>query len=210
MKNNLTAPIAGLTVALSLSIISCNNPADETTDAQVSEEQAVALAAASSETYTFAESSTIKFTGSKVTGSQSGSFKSFSGSFKVADGAPVSGAFTIDMDSITTEKEKLTKHLKDADFFNVPQFPKSTFEVTEFAKNTNGYDLSGNLTMLGITKNITFPAAIEQTENTVKLTSKFDINRQQWGINYEGRKDDLIRDEFVLELSLIAEKEVSE
>ena len=208
MKHHATKLTAAL--SLSLAITSCDNPADQTTDAKVDTQQEVTTASATAESYHFDPSSTINFTGSKVTGSQSGSFKTFNGSFKVDAGTPVSGEFTIDMNSITTSKDKLTGHLKNEDFFNVAKFPEATFSVTQFSKTENGYDLSGNLTMVGITNNITFPATVEQTADTINLTSKFDINRQQWGISYPGRKDDLIRDEFVLELDLTAKKSASE
>lgn len=211
MKHSLLpAATTVLSAALSFTLISCDNPADKTTDAEVSEKKEVASNQAGAETYSFiggaTESSSIKFTGSKVTGSQSGFFKTFHGSFNVKDGTPINGSFTINMDSLTTDKDKLTNHLKNEDFFNVPKFPESTFEVTQFVKNTTGYDVSGNLTMVGVTKNITFPATIQQDGDTVTLTSKFDINRQTWGISYPDQKDELIRDELVLEFNLLAKK----
>ncbi|MDC0088375.1 hypothetical protein OAI07_02415, partial [Akkermansiaceae bacterium] len=54
--------ITSLTAALSLSLISCNNPADDTTDAEMNSEQAVATATANADTYHFTPNSTIKFT----------------------------------------------------------------------------------------------------------------------------------------------------
>ena len=196
--------------ALSLSLLSCKNPADETTDAKVTEGKTVATNQdENAVTYVFADSSTLKFIGSKVTGSQNGAFDTFTGSFKMINAKPVSGKVTIDMNSVSTEKAKLTGHLKNEDFFNVEKFPSSVFEATDFSKvDDTHYNLSGNLTMLGVTKNITFPTTVTKTDNALNVSATFDINRQDWGISYAGKADDLIRDEVVimLNISAVAEK----
>ena len=201
MKNTVQY-IAGVMV---LAFVSCENPADATTDAQVGEAQEVASASAEAVTYTFTENSKITFIGSKMTGTKSGGFEKTQGEFKLVDGKPVSGSFTIDMNSIYSENEKLTAHLKNEDFFNVPQYPESKFEVTEFGALVDGsQQVSGNLTMLGVTKNITFPAQVTQTEEMIMLKSKFDIKRHDWGIVYKGKPDDLIRNEVIIEFDLVA------
>ncbi len=201
MKYTLISSIA----TLSLFFVSCDNPADSTADAEVNEPQEAAEAAIEARAYRFTPESTISFIGSKVTGSHSGEFKSFTGGFKVLDGTPVSGNFTIDMDSTVSDNEKLTAHLKNEDFFNVSKFPKSNFVVTGFEETgTDTYNVSGNLTMLDVTKNITFPASVLETAESITLTSEFDINRKDWGIVFKGKPDDLIRDEVVLKLNLIA------
>ena len=189
-----------------LALVSCDNPADDTTDAEVSvAKEVLAKGADGAKIYNFTENSKITFIGSKLTGSMSGGFKKTEGAFKLKDGKPVSGSFTIDMNSIYSENDKLTAHLKNEDFFNVPQFPIAKFEVTEFGSMEDNVQLlSGNLTMLGVTKNITIPAKVAQSEEMVKLTSKFDINRHDWGIVYKGKPDDLIRNEVVIEFDLEA------
>ena len=187
-----------------LSLSSCKNPADSTTSAEVSEAKEASTSQGGVR-YDFSESSTIGFIGSKVTGSQSGEFKTFAGHFTVKDGEPQSGEFTIDMNSTSTEKEKLTEHLKASDFFDVANYPESKFVVTNFSKKSDtSYDLSGNFTLKGVTKNITFPTTVSEKDNSVTIESDFSINRQDFGISYEGKKDDLIRDEVVLKLNLKA------
>lgn len=187
-----------------LTLSSCKNPADETVDAEVSEAGQAAISKGGA-TYTFTDASTIGFTGTKVTGSHSGEFKKFSGSFTVLDGEPQSGNFTIDMDSTTSDSEKLTTHLKNAEFFNVPKFPTTEFVVTEFVKKgEKSYTLSGNLTLHGVTKNITFPTTVEVGDSLIKVNAEFDIKRQEFGISYPGKKDDLIRDEVIIKLALEA------
>lgn len=200
-----------LTTAAAAALVSCENPADKTTTATTGE--AVEVEATTTEggtKYVFTDASAIGFIGSKVTGSHEGGFKSFTGHFHVADGAPVGNdhQVVIDMNSTWSDNDKLTGHLKNADFFNVEEFPESRFEVTGLEKTSDGaYSISGNFTLHGQTKNITFPASVSQDGETVKIAAEFDINRQDFGISYAGKKDDLIRDEVVIKLDLHAAPE---
>jgi polyisoprenoid-binding protein YceI len=187
---------------------SCENPADQTTSATVGE--AVEIAADSTAKgvkYTLAPSSEIHFVGSKVTGSHDGGFKSFTGSFTVADGQLVGSEnhVVIDMASVWSDDDKLTGHLKNEDFFHVEKHPESKFQLTSLKETGEGtYEVSGNLTLTGTTKNITFPATASMDGEKAKVHAKFDINRKDFGIIYAGMADDLIRDEVVVELKLEA------
>ncbi|MGB1874467.1 MAG: YceI family protein [Akkermansiaceae bacterium] len=187
-----------------LTLASCKNPADSTPDASVKEAEAEAVAEGG-QRYEFSPSSTIGFVGSKVTGSHEGGFKQFTGHFLVNKGKPQAGEFVIDMNSTWSDAEKLTGHLKAPDFFDVANHPQSTFKVTAFKQESPGaYVLSGNLTLRGVTKNITFPTQVSGSEDAVRIKAEFDINRQDFGIAYPGRKDDLIRDEVIIKLDLEA------
>lgn len=193
-----------------LALVSCENPADKTTSASVSEPVATAPSEAPATggvQYSFTPESEILFVGSKVTGSHSGGFKKFSGNFTVADGALVGTGqkIVIDMNSIWSDDDKLTEHLKNEDFFHVEKHPEATFELTGLKQAAEGsFEVSGNLTLTGTTKNITFPATASVTDGKAKIHAKFDINRKDFGIVYPGRTDDLIRDEVVVELKLEA------
>ncbi len=190
---------------------SCENPADKTTDAKVSEAVVKSEPVATGGTkYVFTPESQVNFVGSKVTGSHTGGFKAFTGYFTIKDGAPVGTdhKVTIDMTSTFSDDEKLTEHLKTADFFNVEKFPEAMFEVTNIKlESGSSYTVSGNFTLHGQTKNITFPATVSQTAEEVKIDAKFDINRKDFGIVYAGKTDDLIREEVVIELKLTAKPE---
>ena len=196
------------TAIATLAIVSCENPADKTTDAEVGE--AKEAASGEGQKYIFTDQSKIEFTGSKVTGSHSGGFKKFNGHFTLADGAevPSSGSFTIDMHSTWSDNERLTTHLKKADFFNVVKFSESTFELTSVEKKSElEYTVAGNFTLHGTTKNISFPAQVATGDDTITMKSEFDINRKDFGIVYTGKKDDLIRDEVIIRLDLTANVE---
>lgn len=187
-----------------LVLTSCKNPADETVDAKVGEAAEVSTVEGGS-VYEFTDNSSISFVGSKVTGSHEGGFKTFDGNFILKEGEPVAGEFTIDMNSTWSDADKLTEHLKAPDFFDVATFPESDFEVTSFErKSDSSYEVSGNLTLHGVTKNITFPTTVDASDELIKVSAEFDINRNDFGINYAGKKDDLIRKEVIIKFDLEA------
>lgn len=200
-----------LVSAASLFFVSCENPADKTTNAKVSDAvEVTAPKTTEGVKYVFTPSSEILFVGSKVTGSHSGGFKTFTGSFTVADKALVGNGqeIVIDMNSLWADDEKLAGHLKSEDFFNVAKHPKSSFQLTGLKSVAEGkFEVSGNLTLNATRKNITFPATASITGGKAKIHAKFDINRKDFGIVYAGKADDLIRDEVVVELKLEAAPE---
>jgi len=203
MKQYLALPAA----LIALSLAACENPADKTANAEVKGAVAKTDDKAGGTKYVFTPDSKIEFTGSKVTGSHEGGFKSFTGHFTVKDGAPVGNdhKVVIDMNSTFSDAEKLTGHLKSPDFFDVAKYPQTTFDVTELKKNSDtDYTVSGNFKLHGVEKNISFPATVSKSGDTVKIDAKFDINRKDFGIIYTGKADDLIRDEVVIKLSLEA------
>ena len=164
--------------------------------------------------FVFSDSSKIEFTGSKVTGSHDGGFSNFVGKFEVAgDALAPRGRHSviIDMNSIYTDNEKLTEHLKSEDFFHVEDFPMARFDLDEaVAKGDDLYELSGTLDLHGVAKKITFPATVNVGEaaNLVDFDAEFAINRKDFNIVYPGKPDDLIRDEVVMKLTVSAVRRI--
>lgn len=147
--------------------------------------------------------SKIEFVGAKVTKSHDGGFTDFAG--KVEVGEPIESSqidITIQTASLYADEEKLTKHLKSPDFFDVEKFPTATFRSTGIDKEGEGHMITGDLTLHGVTKRVTFPATIQITDGAVNANAEFSINRQDFGITYPGMPDDLIRDLVVIKLAL--------
>lgn len=197
-----------LTILLGLLLVSyCANPATDKPRAVTNEAAPVSSSspAGAVEKYLITpENSKITFVASKVTGSHHGGFEKFSGVIDYA-GQPEKShvVITIDTSSVTTDTPDLTKHLKTADFFDVAKFPQARFESTEI--KTGGekgatHTITGNLQLHGVTKSITFPATIVVSPGVITVDSTFSINRKDFGINYAGAADNLIRDEVVLTL----------
>jgi polyisoprenoid-binding protein YceI len=154
------------------------------------------------------ENSKVEFTGSKVTGKHEGGFKTFTGNIDLVNGKAEESqvSFEIQMNSVFTDTDQVTKHLQTPDFFDVEKFPKSTFVSTKIvpdtAKGAGNYTVTGDMTLHGVTKTITFPAKIAVDADKVGVESEFVINRKDFGVAYPGKPDDLIRDEVVLHLNL--------
>lgn len=218
-------------VTTTLFLAGCADPADETPDAVVNEvaapeaaapeapgeameateapapaETATEEPAMEAKTYTISPTSTVGFIGSKVTGSHEGGFKTFSGTVTLP-GDDLTKAVvdvTIDIASAHTDSEKLTEHLLSPDFFDAAQFPQSTFVTTAIAPEGDGYTVTGNFTLHGVTKSISFPATLSLDGDTFTANAEFDINRMDFGVAYAGKADDLIRENVVIKLNIIA------
>jgi polyisoprenoid-binding protein YceI len=208
--------ILTLAGATTLLLVSCENPADNSTAATVSEAKEVSTAAASGKKWSFTEDSSITFVGSKVTGSHEGGFKEFSGHFFIdGDTLAASGhEVVIDMTTTYSDAEKLTGHLKSADFFNVEAIPTSTFIVTGFEAKTGAkgetHLLTGNFDFHGVTKSIDIPVTVAQSADSINLKADFFINRFDFNLKYPGKKDDLIREEVVIRFDLNAKPTTTE
>ena len=159
--------------------------------------------------YAFADGTEVGFVGSKVTGSHEGGFKKVDGSVTVPAEALEQAVvdLTVDMASVYSDAEKLTGHLKSEDFFDVANNPTATFKSTSITKTETGFDVTGDLTLRGTTKAITFPAEISVEGDTVKTKAEFSINRKDFNIVYKGKPDDLIREEVVIKFDITANKQ---
>lgn len=202
-----------VTLSLVLLIVGCSNPADDKSKAVTSEASSASpqAPAGATEKYSItSQNSKVEFVGSKVTGSHNGSFKELTGTIDYA-GTPEKSRVNviIDMSSVTTDDENLTKHLKTPDFFDVQQFTRATFTSTEIKPGGDkgaSHTVTGNLQLHGVTKSISFPATISVTGDVASVESSFAINRRDFGINYAGAANNLIRDEVVLTLHIKADK----
>lgn len=150
--------------------------------------------------------SKIEFVGAKVTGQHAGGFKSYTGSVGMKDGKVASTNFTIDMDSTYSDSEKLTKHLKAPDFFDIEKFPKANFTSTKIEEKAGPegatHSVTGTFDFHGVKKELTFPATITVQDKAAALNAKFTIKRMDWGVAYKGKADDLIKDEVLIKLDL--------
>jgi polyisoprenoid-binding protein YceI len=203
------------TLAIILSgllLVACSNPAADKTKAVTGEaSSATPQSPASGEKYAInPQNSKIEFVASKVTGSHHGAFEDFSGVIDYA-GQPEKSrvSVTINMASVKTDTDQLTQHLKTADFFDVAKFAQSTFTSSEIKSGGDkgaSQTITGNFQLHGVTKSISFPATISVTPEAINVESTFSINRKDFGINYAGAVDNLIRDEVVMSLHLKAQK----
>ena len=83
-----------------------------------------------------------------------GRFNDFSGKFTIdtADPARSSFALSIPIASIDTNNVKRDAHLRAPDYFNAKQFPSMPFQSTNVKAVDGGYEVTGDLTLHGVTK----------------------------------------------------------
>lgn len=151
--------------------------------------------------------SEVGFTGAKITDSHTGTFSDFSGTIELGATIPESRvSVAIQIASLVIEPARLHGHLLSPDLLDAAGFPTATFEstsITEGATGTVGdlpatHTVTGNLTLHGQTRSITFPAIIAMTDTEVTSSAEFVIDRMTFGIVYPGMPDDLIRPEVVV------------
>lgn len=202
--------LAALSIA---AVAACKDPnantARATTSAPVTAAPTAPSPSASERLTINAATSTVGFTGAKVTMTHNGSFPTFTGTVDLDPARVENSRITVDVDttSVTTDTERLTTHLKSADFFDVERFPRASFTSTSItAGGANGatHTVTGNLALHGVTRAISFPATVTVTPDGFAATAEFVINRREFGIVYAGMPDNLIRDDVAMHLSLRA------
>jgi len=144
----------------------------------------VVVAQAGETRYRLTETNTkIDFTGTKPGGRHDGGFKRVGGVIILADGLEPQVDVEIDCSSLHSDNFLLTWHLKGADFFNVKKHPKARFTSTSVRRTETGYAVTGNLTFLGVTRPVNFPATLT-TGETVWLRGTVVLNRHEFGMTY--------------------------
>ncbi len=147
--------------------------------------------------------SRFEFTGSKLTGSHVGGFEVYEASATWDGKTVTAGEVVIDVTSLYTDADRLTGHMLSPDFFDAEANPKATFRTTSVSGEGDSLNLSGDLTLRGVTQPIEIPAQVTVVPEGVKLTATFEIDRQRWGVAYPGLPDDLIKDQVGIEFELL-------
>lgn len=216
-------------------LVACNSGAPEAT-VEAGEAEEVATPAETETTVTYnvnTEGDELMWEGYKtfnVGDAHNGTLQVSEGNFVFEGENLVGGEFTIDMKTINSldlaespeYKAKLEGHLMSPDFFAVDSFPTATFVITGAeavsADDTTGatHNISGNLTLRGITKNITIPAMVEVSDAGLNFsTPEFVIDRSQWDVKFRSTsfaefadlaKDKVIDNNMKLKVSLSATK----
>jgi polyisoprenoid-binding protein YceI len=156
------------------------------------------LAAADPVTYKVdADHSGVGFSIRHFVSNVSGRFRDFDGVIKYDKANPAASSveFTVKAASIDTSNNDRDEHLRSKDFFDVQKFPTLTFTSTKVvAKDANTLEVTGNLTMHGVTKPVTFPVTLLGTVKTPKgekagFESNFKVDRKEYGITWNNVLD---------------------
>jgi polyisoprenoid-binding protein YceI len=171
-----------------------------------------------------AAQSTFKWHGKKVTGEHNGTVKFQDGEVNVTGNKLEGGVFTVDMSTIDNVDlsgewhDKLVRHMKSDDFFAVEKFKtallkiKSADLIKDAKPGENNYQVKADLTIKGITKEISFPAMVVITKTQVIANADFMIDRTQYDIRYGSKSffesigDKAIDNDFNVKVRVVANK----
>jgi polyisoprenoid-binding protein YceI len=119
-----------------------------------------------------------------------GRYNSFSGSIVLDEKAPVNSSVkvVIKAASIDTGILKRDEHLRSADFFDVMKYPDITFVSKKIEKRGSSYEMTGTLTMKGVSKDVSFPFSLSGPmkdpwgNSRVGAEATLVINRLDYGV----------------------------
>jgi polyisoprenoid-binding protein YceI len=166
------------------------------------------------------KSSKLTWGAKKVTGTHAGTIPLTSGSLIVDGDKLKGGTFVFDVKNLTVTdvtdasmNGKLTNHLKSPDFFSVESHPEAKFVISSVTpKGLGAYDVTGKLTIKGITNEVKFPATVKSVGKKVTADAKIVVDRTKYDIKFrssnffENLGDKAIDNDFTLDVSLVANK----
>ena len=139
-----------------------------------------------------ASHSTVGFTARHLMISKvHGTFGTFSGSLTIAEdrlGSSVTAS--IDTTSVTTGDPAHDAHIKNEDFLDVEQFPTFDFASKSIASKGSNYELTGDLTIKGVTKPVTMQLEFDGVatdpwgNQKSAFTAETEINRKEFGLEW--------------------------
>lgn len=147
-----------------------------------------------------------------------GSFQNFNASIE-ADPTDLTTAtieFNVDLASVDTKNADRDNHLRSADFFDVENHPSMTFKSASISKTDDGeYDVTGDLTIHGTTKQETFKVVFEGQgkdpwgNEKVGFSAEGSINRSDYGLVWNAALETggvLVGDQVKISLEIEAQK----
>jgi polyisoprenoid-binding protein YceI len=145
-----------------------------------------------------------------------GRFSDFAGTIQYDEARPENSVveFTIQATSIDTNEKDRDTHLRSADFFEVEKFQTLTFQSRSIArKGTNQFNLTGDLTMHGVTGQVSFDveflgkAKDPWGNERIAFEAETTVNRKDYGLHWNAALETggfLVGDEVKISLSIQA------
>jgi polyisoprenoid-binding protein YceI len=144
-----------------------------------------------------------------------GHFNGLTGSIQLPAGShlPVSVEAVIDAASVDTRDAQRDAHLKSADFFDVATYPQLTFRSTRIEGTEQAFRLTGDLTIHGTTREVTFDASFEGAgsdpwgNQRIGYEASAQISRLAFGMSFNQTLETggvLVSDEVKIELNIEA------
>jgi len=153
---------------------------------------AVAATAGAADTYTFDKvHSDVGFQIRHLVSKVRGRFTDYEGTILVDKAKPEASSVELKIKaaSIDTGNENRDKDLRSPNFFEVEKYPEITFKSTKITpKGGDRYDVTGTLTMHGVSKEVTLPVAFlgfvsaGRMGDRAGFETSITLNRKDYGI----------------------------
>lgn len=146
------------------------------------------------------EDYSIKFSGTEV----EGVFKKLEGSiqFDKNDIEHSNFSFTVAVNSINTGNGTKNKHAVSNKWFDAEKYPNISFKSIKTSKAESGYQVTGNITIHGVTKKMTIPFVF----NNEVFKSKFSVNRMDFNVGTMKGMSKNVSDKINIEVSIPVSK----
>lgn len=153
------------------------------------------------------EGSAIKFSIKNFGFSTGGSFTGLKGKIQFDAANTNLTSFTVSLDaaSINTDNQSRDKHLRKEEYFNVEKYPVISFASAGVSTGDKPgtFLMKGNLTIKGVTKQISYPFTAIEQNNGFLFSGSFNINRRDFGV---GGSSMVLADNLLVSLSVFAKK----
>lgn len=211
--------------AVSTMFASCQD-APKADTATATEAQAVTATTGATDYHIDIAQTKVEFVGTKAVGKHHGTIGIKEGKLAIEAGSIKGGDLILDLNTLKTDDQdstgnaNLSAHLMSPDFFDVAKFPTATFELTAVTAGIDSsikevilkdatHTVTGNLTIKGVSKSISFPTKVMMNGAVITADANFNIDRTQWGLSYHNDKS--LKDKFInpivnISLHLVANK----
>jgi polyisoprenoid-binding protein YceI len=189
--------VFGLAVIAAIAVYAFVGTGSQAVELSLAERFAAAGAVQTGESGTYNFDKAHSFIGFKIKHNSlievPGFFRDFTGTvvYDAKDASKSSVNFAAKTTSVDTGVAARDNHLRTADFFEVEKFPEMSFTSTKVEKAGSGWTVTGNLTVKGVTKSITFPFNLtgflpgnQRSGPRMGITAETTINRRDFGVNY--------------------------
>ena len=152
-----------------------------------------------------AEKSDIKFTIKNFGINTTGAITGLKGTIKFDANNIAASSFNVSVEAntINTGNNMRDDHLKKEDYFNVAKYPAISFVSTVISGNKDQYTVTGNLTIKGVTKSVSFPFTTKSDASNLIFSGSFEINRKDFGV---GGSSAVLGNSVTVDLKVVAVK----
>jgi polyisoprenoid-binding protein YceI len=139
-----------------------------------------------------------------------GVFNEFAGEVVHDESDPANSSIelVVQAESVDSRSGDRDKHLRNPDFFNAREFPEITFKSTSITAAGDGYEVTGDLTLRGVTKEITAQAEVVGAGETpfgdyrMGFEARFTIDADDFEMAYRRKMPDALGKDIEMLVSL--------